>query len=495
MMKNIMKKCLGGLLLAILASGFITGTCTAKAQAASVEYQTYVQLEGWKGYAKNGVTSGTTGKSRAMEAIRIRLKGVSGSITYQTHLQGIGWTSWKSNNGQSGTTGQSRPIEAIRIKLTGSAGKLYDVYYRVHVGQFGWLGWTKNGNTAGSVGCSMRMEAIQIKLCTKNTGISTSKSYITKPILTTQAHIGGMGWQKEVSENNISGTVGRSRRMEAIIIRCADFLGGSGVQYRSHIQNIGWQNWCSSGKISGTTGRSLRLEAVQIKLTGNISIVYDIYYRTHVSGIGWLGWAKNGESAGTTGGLRQMEAIQIKLVRKGTNVARGGAAYKNLLSTSTSNSNTLTAPVPAGCKFSKKTSDNGWYGYHDINRNVSTSTPVYAVTDGTVTYKQAYRVYGGVKKLTSYGNYIEFKSSNGVYTAKYCHLNRFAGVNQIISSGNTVRASGSTGVYQIATKRVSKGQVIGYIGQTGNASGVHLHFELRKNGARIDPTSVMSGLK
>lgn len=156
---------------------------------------------------------------------------------------------------------------------------------------------------------------------------------------------------------------------------------------------------------------------------------------------------------------------------------------------------TLHSPVPSGCKFNRKTNDNGWYGYHDINRGVSSATPVYAIADGTVTYKQAYRVYNGVKKLTSYGNFIEFQSSDRSYTAKYCHLSRFAGVSQIISSSNTVRASGSTGVYTITSRSVRKGEVIGYIGQTGNASGVHLHFELRKNGTRIDPTSVIGGLQ
>lgn len=124
------------------------------------------------------------------------------------------------------------------------------------------------------------------------------------------------------------------------------------------------------------------------------------------------------------------------------------------------------------------------------------ATPVYAIADGTVTYKQAYRIYNGVKKLTSYGNFIEFQSSDGIYTAKYCCLSGFSGANQIISSYNTIRAaSESTGVYRIKTRTVRKGEVIGYIGQTGNASGVHLHYELRRNGTHIDPTSVIGGLK
>lgn len=154
----------------------------------------------------------------------------------------------------------------------------------------------------------------------------------------------------------------------------------------------------------------------------------------------------------------------------------------------------IGSPVPSGCKFNRKTTDGSWYGYHDINRNVSTSTPVYAIADGTVTYKQAYRKYSGVKKLTSYGNYINFTSSDGVYTAKYCHLNSFVGATQIISSSRTVRRSGCTGTLTIATRTVKKGEIIGYIGTTGNSSGVHLHFELRKNNSRIDPTSEIPGL-
>lgn len=155
----------------------------------------------------------------------------------------------------------------------------------------------------------------------------------------------------------------------------------------------------------------------------------------------------------------------------------------------------LGSPVPAGAKFNKKTADGRWYGYHDINRRISINTPVYAIADGTVTYKQAYTNYkGGVKKLTSYGNFIEFTSFNGVYKAKYCHLNKFAGVQQKISSSQTVRKSGSSGVYTLKTRFVKKGEVIGYIGQTGNAYGVHLHFELRKNNVRIDPTSAITGL-
>ena len=45
-------------------------------------------------------------------------------------------------------------------------------------------------------------------------------------------------------------------------------------------------------QLSGTSGKSLRLEAIQIRLTGEIANAYDVYYRVHIEDKGWLNWAK-----------------------------------------------------------------------------------------------------------------------------------------------------------------------------------------------------------
>lgn len=102
----------------------------------------------------------------------------------------------------------------------------------------------------------------------------------------------------------------------------------------------------------------------------------------------------------------------------------------------------------------------GYWHYHSGYDIVLTSgtngAPVYAAGDGVVTKASS---YGG------YGNCVMINIGNG-YTTLYGHL---SGYN--CSYGQTVK----------------KGQVVGYIGSTGNSTGPHLHFTLYKNGSLVDP--------
>jgi len=93
-----------------------------------------------------------------------------------------------------------------------------------------------------------------------------------------------------------------------------------------------------------------------------------------------------------------------------------------------------------------------------------TGTPVVSIGDGTVVAK-AYQAAGG-------GNYLKIKH-NSVYTTSYMHLSKYGpGI--------------ANGV------RVRQGQVIGYVGMTGLASGPHLDFRVYFNGNPIDPLKVKS---
>lgn len=128
-------------------------------------------------------------------------------------------------------------------------------------------------------------------------------------------HVQNEGWQSSVDDGDMSGTEGKSLRLEGIKIETG--IDGLGVEYATHVQNKGWQGFVADGSMSGTKGESLRLEAIKIQLTGEQAENYDVYYRVHAQNVGWMGWAKNGESAGTAGFGYRLEGIEIQIVEKG----------------------------------------------------------------------------------------------------------------------------------------------------------------------------------
>ena len=301
-----------------------TATAT-KSTKMSVSYIVHCQDIGWeKNWSKDGQTSGTEGKCKRLEAIRIKLPdGVSGSIEYRTHIQDIGWEkNWSKDGAESGTEGQCKRLEAIQIRLTGEVAENYDVYYSVHAENFGWLGWAKNGEEAGTAGYGYRLEAIRIQLVTKGDKapelIGTIKEAMKARLVGYQTHVQDYGTQAYVYDGAMAGTEGECKRMESIRMKLPSSVNSS-IQYRSHVQDIGWEkNWASNGSLSGTTGQCKRLEAIQIKLSGDVAENYDVYYRVHAQDYGWLAWAKNGESSGTEGYAKRLEAIEVRLVPKGT---------------------------------------------------------------------------------------------------------------------------------------------------------------------------------
>jgi murein DD-endopeptidase MepM/ murein hydrolase activator NlpD len=105
------------------------------------------------------------------------------------------------------------------------------------------------------------------------------------------------------------------------------------------------------------------------------------------------------------------------------------------------------------------TSPFGWrWGrmHEGIDIGVSYGTPIHAAASGRV-------IYAGW--MSGYGNLVAIDHGRGLSTA-YGHQSRLA-----VSVGQTV----------------SQGQVIGYVGCTGHCFGPHLHFEVRINGAPVDP--------
>ncbi len=102
--------------------------------------------------------------------------------------------------------------------------------------------------------------------------------------------------------------------------------------------------------------------------------------------------------------------------------------------------------------------------HHGVDYAAPNGTPVFSIGSGSIIEK-AYQASGG-------GNYLKVKH-NSMYTTVYMHLKGFAsGIRKGV--------------------QVKQGQLIGYVGATGLASGPHLDFRVFKNGIPIDPLKMES---
>ena len=287
----------------------------------AVKYQTYVNGSGWQTAVEDGVTSGTTGQSKALEALKVTVTDADydGGIKYEAYMQTFTWNGEQSDGAVAGIAGGGKRMEAVRMSLYGELAEHYDIYYRAYVQTYGWLDWASNGDSAGTFDYAKRMEAIQIRLVEKGGEAPGSTDTPSRQaLLKYSTHVQSYGWRGWSFDGEQSGTTGQAKRLEAIRIDFANSEYAGSLRYKTHVQTYGWdEDWTEGGQIAGTTGQSKRLEAIQIELTDEMAEQYDIYYRVHSQTYGWLDWAKNGEPAGTEGLAKRLEAIEIKLVEKG----------------------------------------------------------------------------------------------------------------------------------------------------------------------------------
>ena len=125
-------------------------------------------------------------------------------------------------------------------------------------------------------------------------------------------------------------------------------------------------------------------------------------------------------------------------------------------------------PLPGAGRVTTEFGADQWVngvfssGHKGIDIAIAGGTPIYAAHNGTVAATTGH---------WSYGNVVLIDNGDGISTL-YAHMQSAA----IVSVGQTV----------------TQGQVIGYVGSTGNSSGNHLHFEVRVNGVRQNPRNYIS---
>jgi uncharacterized protein YjdB len=294
----------------------------------SLNISSHVGNIGWQPEVTDNMVSGTTEESRPMEAVRIELNnssGHTGTVMFSAHVAGIGWQDIKTHNEIAGTIGQARQMEAFRLNLTGNLGTNYDVWYRAHVAGVGWLNWAKNGEPAGSVGVSLRLEAIEVRLTPKGVGSLPQGGLYNpknKPLPDTYSmiystHLSNIGWVGNNKQNDIGGTTGQSRAMEAIRFDALrSMLGDISITCSAYVRESGWVDSITPPNTCGTTGQSKPLESIKLNLTGGAANIHELQYKVHVSTVGWGAWQTAGSQAGTPNQNKQIEAVIIRLVAK-----------------------------------------------------------------------------------------------------------------------------------------------------------------------------------
>jgi murein DD-endopeptidase MepM/ murein hydrolase activator NlpD len=105
-------------------------------------------------------------------------------------------------------------------------------------------------------------------------------------------------------------------------------------------------------------------------------------------------------------------------------------------------------------------------GYNRAHRGVdyaaASGTPIHAIGDGYIAY---------IGWKGGYGRFILIRHNNRNHSTAYAHMRRYA---RGMKKG----------------KRVKQGQIIGYVGMSGLATGPHLHFEFRSRGRAVNPLTI-----
>ena len=296
------------------------------AEKYDIWYCAHVSGIGWLDWACNGAATGSAGKGRAIEAVKVVLveKGgpapgssdkvfigdpdtvtvfgsaVSGeslgsssglkatiggkdakllnsitlSVAGQTDNGSIsysvmdGYSGWgaSSTDGGAAKAVSGAPVKAIKLSLSGQLAANYDIWYRACDSGIGWTGWTSNGQACGVSGGSSGLCGIEIALVVKGQSSpgSTANAFIETPGigLVSQAHVASAGWLDPVGNGETAGQTGKSRSLQALYVATQGI--DASVEVSAHVANIGWQPYVTGADYAGTVGKGLAIQAVKL---------------------------------------------------------------------------------------------------------------------------------------------------------------------------------------------------------------------------------------
>jgi len=126
-----------------------------------LSYQTHVHKNGWSVWMGENQISNSLDQKLDIQAIKINSS--SHKIYYAVYFnEADGWSAEVAAPETAGTTGKSKSIFGVKIRLDEAGTKNFDILYRVHKFDGKWTPWAKNGETLYSYG--VKLNAIQIKL-------------------------------------------------------------------------------------------------------------------------------------------------------------------------------------------------------------------------------------------------------------------------------------------------------------------------------------------
>ncbi len=127
-----------------------------------------------------------------------------------------------------------------------------------------------------------------------------------------------------------------------------------------------------------------------------------------------------------------------------------------------------------------------------IDYVLNESDPVYAAADGKIST---------ITRDNSNGLMVILKHADG-YETRYAHLSKVNICTELSIESPDTKVNRTFQIItdadhsdQTITGKVKKGQLIGYAGSTGRATGPHLHFEVRQNGKSVDPVPLFKSDK